>query len=485
MKIYNNEKGILDNSANFAKAEFAYELSENCIPTAKNLFATATSMYEQEQNTMVFAVLCSVGWNLNDDVFVPEDTFAAVKTPILKPVNLDHLGQEDHKKNNTFGVIIDSYPVDDQLNIVSSPDDMRHVVIATLLWDHYFEDRVKTIEAKMKEGKQFVSMECHFNDFAYGLRKMHEDGTIEQETLVVPRNEETSRLTRFLRAYKGKGLVTIAGQKYKIGRVLKNQVFTGVAFVDRPANPESVVFPQKVRIKESMFVTASLNDFKVDEIQDDGVLNNLDKGVIMAEVKQEVKETKAECGEDCMEECAKWKAEHAKVQEEYAKMKAECEALAKDMAEAKKMSDEYKAKAEKAESEAKATAEALAKMTEEVTAMKKKEVMASRAAKLRSIDQLNFVDADEQKAVAALGEMPEETWNVTFAAATKIFETIKKVETANAAKAETAKADEVKAEDVQNAKADEQPNLATAAANSDKMTAVQQAARKLFGNKLK
>jgi hypothetical protein len=484
MKIYNNEIGLVTDVGNFAKAEFAYELSENSVPSAKKLFASANTMYDIEKNTLVFAVLCSVGWNLNDDIFVPEDTFAAVKTPILKPVNLDHLGQEDHAKNNTFGVIIDSYPVNENLEVVSSAEEMRHVVIATLLWDHYFEDRVKTIEAKMKEGKQFVSMECHFNDFAYGLRKVHEDGKVEEETLVVPRNEETSRLTRFLRAYKGKGLVTVAGQKYKIGRVLKNQLFTGVAFVDRPANPESIVFPQKIRVKESMFVTASLNDFKVDEIQDECVLNTLDKGVIMAEVKQEVKETKAECGEDCMEECAKWKAEHAKMQEECAKMKAEHEAVAKDCAEAKKMADEYKAKAEKAESEAKATAEALAKMTEEVTAMKKKEVMASRASQLRSINQLTFVNEDEQKAVASLGEMSEEVWNVTFAAANKIFTAVKKAEQ-TVASAKTENKDEVKAEDIEKAKADEQANLATAAANTGKISTIQEAARDLFKRKAK
>jgi hypothetical protein len=244
------------------------------------------------------------------------------------------------------------------------------------------------------------------------------------------------------------------------------------------------VFPQKIRVKESMFVTASLNDFKVDEIQDECVLNTLDKGVIMAEVKQEVKETKAECGEDCMEECAKWKAEHAKMQEECAKMKAEHEAVAKDCAEAKKMADEYKAKAEKAESEAKATAEALAKMTEEVTAMKKKEVMASRASQLRSINQLTFVNEDEQKAVASLGEMSEEVWNVTFAAANKIFTAVKKAEQ-TVASAKTENKDEVKAEDIEKAKADEQANLATAAANTGKISTIQEAARDLFKRKAK
>jgi hypothetical protein len=492
MKIYPNEIPFVGTShLSVAKAEFSFDFDEANVPNAKKLLSSLAgvtgTVYDEDQMTVVYALLCSIGWNLNDDIFVPEHTFAAVKTPILKPANLDHLGQEKHKVNNTFGFIIDSYPVDSALQVTASVDDIEHIIVAVALWTHYFEDRVKEIETRMAQGKQFVSMECHFRDFDYGLKKINAFGQVEDETTIVVRNEDTSKLTKFLRAYKGKGVVTIDGQKYKIGRVLKNQVFTGVAFVEKPANPQSVVFSQSIRVRESMFAAASFQDFVVEDSEVQSVLNVLDTGVtIMADVKNEneVKNAKAECMDDSAEAMKTLKAS-------YDAKTAEAEALAAELAAAKMTAEEFKAKFVKAEADAQAHAEALAKMTDQVNAMNKATVTAARASQLRAIAQIGFVDTDETKALAQLAEMSEDNWKVTFAGASKCADLEKQLAVAKADKVQTAvatetKENEVKAEDVEKAVAEKTPDLsAVAAASSTKLDDLKNAAAQIWASKNK
>ena len=76
-------------------------------------------------------------------------------------------------------------------------------------------------------------MECFFTGFDYGL--------IDQKTgdyKVLSRNNDTAYLSKHLRAYGGTG----EHEGYKIGRVLRNITFSGKGFVDRPANPDSIIF---------------------------------------------------------------------------------------------------------------------------------------------------------------------------------------------------------------------------------------------------
>ncbi len=66
-------------------------------------------------------------------------------------------------------------------------------------------------------------------NFDYGLAG--NDGSVK----IVSRNKATAFLTKFLKAYGGDGVY----QGYKVGRVLRNFRFVGMANVDKPANPKS------------------------------------------------------------------------------------------------------------------------------------------------------------------------------------------------------------------------------------------------------
>ncbi|MFX9552086.1 hypothetical protein ABTO49_21095, partial [Acinetobacter baumannii] len=85
--------------------------------------------------------------------------------------------------------------------------------------------------AEIAEGKWFVSMECLFKGFDYALEAA--DGT----TRVVARNETTAFLSKYLRCYGGSG----THGDSRIGRLMRNIVFSGKGLVRTPANPESVI----------------------------------------------------------------------------------------------------------------------------------------------------------------------------------------------------------------------------------------------------
>ncbi|MBN9520667.1 hypothetical protein J0H58_19475 [bacterium] len=181
------------------------------------------------------AVLVTTGWNRNDDVFDPVEVWAARKTPDDKPLNYEH---DDAK---IVGHIVGSRVTSDDgtdLGDETVVDDLPakfHVVTAALLYKHWqtpeLQQRMDTLLAEIAEGKWFVSMECLFKGFDYALKAA--DGT----SRVVARNETTAFLSKHLRAYGGSGQYGDS----KVGRVLRNIVFSGKGLVKNPANPESVI----------------------------------------------------------------------------------------------------------------------------------------------------------------------------------------------------------------------------------------------------
>lgn len=191
-------------------------------------------------SALINSILVTTNWNRNDDIFAPEDTWAALRTPVWKPVNLDHKGRES-TENQIIGVIQNASPVNDDYEYIYCEEDKVpekfHILIGMIVWEKYFPEAVKEIKANIKDKKQYVSMECLISDFGYGLCEKDSD-----VINLMPRNEVTSKLTQHLKAYGGKGVVTIDNKEYKIGRWLRSYIFSGVAFVDRPANPDSIVF---------------------------------------------------------------------------------------------------------------------------------------------------------------------------------------------------------------------------------------------------
>jgi hypothetical protein len=205
------------------------------------------------------SVLVSTGWNKNDDVFTAEAAWAARSTPEDKQFNFMH------NENDIIGHITDAYVIDKEGKKISadaedSPNDFDIITEAVLYnsWtDPENRERMTNIIAEIEEGKWFVSMECLFSDFDYAM--IAPDG----EGHLVARNEESSFLTKHLRAYGGEGQF----EGYTVGRALKNIAFSGKGLVSNPANPRSIILEKSrsFTINTDISDKLSIGEFKMSD----------------------------------------------------------------------------------------------------------------------------------------------------------------------------------------------------------------------------
>lgn len=180
------------------------------------------------------SILVTSNWNKNDDVFRPEIIWAAKDTPIHKPTN------DGHDSMKILGHMVKSWAVDDSGAILSDDTtelpEKFHILVGSVIykvWPSYEnqEKYVSELIEKIEAGEKYVSMECGFKNFDYAISS--DDGI-----KIIERNKDTAFLSKYLRAYGGDGVYNGA----KIGRAVSEISFCGKGYVDKPANPESVIF---------------------------------------------------------------------------------------------------------------------------------------------------------------------------------------------------------------------------------------------------
>ena len=274
IKVYQAEKDAGLENIITANASIAYEspvlLGDNAV--TKNelkqfLPATVSKAAKDDDDIYhVYSILVSTSWNKNDDVSDKDEVWASKETPKYKPTNLEH----DEKQ--IVGGIIDNWAVDERFNIINENLDLKelpdhyHILVASVIYkqwqDPAYRKRALDLMEQIEAGDKYVSMECIFNGFDYAIigpdNKHH----------VIGRNNETAFLTQHLRAYGGTG----AYQEHQVGRLLRNITFSGKGFVDRPANPESIIF-DKDKVFE--FNSASVS-YKNTLFNENGVLTKVD-----------------------------------------------------------------------------------------------------------------------------------------------------------------------------------------------------------------
>lgn len=276
MRIYDAEKRAGINFENHVSSAFVTAqvrigdiekqfdgMSVADLVKATDTVQTVEQLLGQKQPdlALVVSILVSTGWNNNDDIFTPEEVWAARLSPLHKPMN------DNHDATKILGHIVQTRVLDKAGNVIELDDDESppsefDLEVAGVLYKQFDElrDRVEQIIEKSNAGEMFVSMEAWFPDFGYGL--------VDQETGVtklIDRTEATAFLTKHLRVFGGSGEY----EGYKIGRVLKNMIFGAQAFVNKPANPESVV--KVAAAKEAAsgdFVAANLNDLLEGGVED-------------------------------------------------------------------------------------------------------------------------------------------------------------------------------------------------------------------------
>jgi len=242
MKIFKQEiaDGLESKISSSASVSYA-ALVEPC--SGKPKFNKLKSLASYNDNDLYYlqSILVSSSWNKNDDIFDKEEVWSAKSTPEDKPTNLDH----DEK--TIIGHIIANWPITedgiliDENTPVDNLPNKYHILTGSVIYRSFtipeLQARAEKLIDEIQNGTKYVSMECFFKGFDYGL--------IDKTTgnyKVLARNEETSYLTKFLRSYGGLG----EHDNYKIGRVLRNITFSGKGFVDKPANPDSIIFDNEI-----------------------------------------------------------------------------------------------------------------------------------------------------------------------------------------------------------------------------------------------
>jgi len=250
------EKIIASNSISYAS------IAEPCdTDNTKQIESKISASLSDADLYYVQSILVSSSWNKNDDIFDKAEVWKARKTPEDKPTNLEH------DENLIIGHITSNWPIDDDGNIIQETIDATelpekfHIVTGSVIYKAFsspeLKERAEKLIAEIENGTKYVSMECYFNGFDYGL--------IEKSTgnfKVLARDNNTAYLSKYLRAYGGQG----EHEDYKIGRVLRNITFSGKGFVDKPANPDSIIFSKKL--------IDDLLDKKNDNLSNSGVIEN-------------------------------------------------------------------------------------------------------------------------------------------------------------------------------------------------------------------
>lgn len=362
--VFEQEKldGLEEIIINNAKAGQQFYVKTNNIPSIDKHISKASQQLDPTLHQLD-SILCSIGTNENDDVFLGEEVYAARNSPVDKPVNVDHVAKDiiGHIKaymllDTDFNII----PEDTPFNELPEKFHLATSAVIYKSWeDDKEEERVLDIIEKANAGEKFVSMECFFKGFDYGLTNSKTN-----EKYVIARNKDTSFLTKALRIYGGSGKF----KEYTVCRVLRNIVFNGKGIVDNPANKESIIFSNT-----SPFAHAKLQDNVYDILE-----TPINKEMIMADTNDtlitELKASKANLEAKVAElegklsevSTASVKTQIAELEKSVASKDSEIEALTKKVTDLETVKAEINAKlgeVTKTAEEATAKLDAIAKET--------------------------------------------------------------------------------------------------------------------------
>lgn len=338
--------------------------------------------FEDEDLYYVQSILVTSSWNKNDDIFDSHEIWLAKNTPEDKPTNLEH------DESLIIGHITSNWPIDEQGNIIPEDTDLSelpdkyHILTGSVIYNGFSQpelrERAQKLIAEIESGEKFVSMECFFKGFDYGLRNKETD-----QYHVLARNEKTAHLTKYLRAYGGLG----EHENYKIGRVLRNITFSGKGFVNKPANPESIIFSSKTILekknddftKTGVSMNKSTSNMEIYEMSENKeAVETIEEELAPAAVATVVAEEPASSETEqtvVAEEQEVTETKEVAMKHEEMKMKMKDEDMKKKEEEMKKKEEALvtKMKAEFAEELAKLEEESKALLAEKEEAVKKAE----------------------------------------------------------------------------------------------------------------
>jgi len=280
------DDGIADKVQSTASIAYCtpFSIKEGKVENKSDIGSIEKLLAEnKDQNDLYYleSVLVSTNWNRNDDVFLSDVTWAARNTPEDKQFNFMH------DENDIIGHITGSYVINKDGQVIADdseqvPKDFDIITTAVLYnsWmNEENKERMHRIIAEIDEDKWFVSMECLFAGFDYAVINTTGDQQL------ITRSEESSFLTKHLRAYGGTGEY----EGYKVGRALRDISFSGKGLVSNPANPRSIILNSKsIAFSVSDISTIEEINMSKSQVQDEQLV---EESVVAEELTEEVVET--------------------------------------------------------------------------------------------------------------------------------------------------------------------------------------------------
>jgi hypothetical protein len=393
MQIY--EKEILDGIADIVKSNASIAYASEIHPTPVNeinskQYNIDKSIANLEDSDLYYvqSILVTSSWNKNDDIFDKNEVWLSRNTPEDKPTNLEH------DEGVIIGHIVSNWPIDEDGALIDDNIDPSqipekfHILTGSVIYKGFSNPELKArsekLIAEIENGTKYVSMECYFKGFDYGLINQSNN-----EYKVLARNAETAFLTKHLRAYGGLG----EHEGYKIGRVLRGITFSGKGYVDKPANPDSIIFNG-----QNLFVKKNTDFIKAGVFTESP--NKTENNTMSVEKDIEELKARVEASSDCAQatkdayslaielkdKITELEATIATQNSELNGLKAANEELVQQTEAAKKMSQEEMMKKEedmkKAKSELDSALETIAAYKGKEAEMMKKEKKMKRMASL-------------------------------------------------------------------------------------------------------
>ena len=272
MEIFQNEiddglSEVLFTSASLCYASYVKPLSNDLVSTINKGDFKVLAGIQDKDLYYTQSILVTTSWNKNDDIFDKAEVWAARNTPIHKPTNIEHNeGTIVGHITSNWPITDDGIPIDQSTTVENLPDKY-HILTGSVIYIGYtdkdLKDRASKLIAEIEDETKYVSMECFFKGFDYGLINKNTG-----EYKVMGRNNETAFLTKHLRAYGGIGEY----QEHKVGRVLRQITFSGKGFVNKPANPESIIFSKNNLLFTKKNIESTIVEEKNDDFKKEGVL---------------------------------------------------------------------------------------------------------------------------------------------------------------------------------------------------------------------
>lgn len=289
MKIFDQEMndGLEKVIASNSRISYA-SVAEPCFDKSLSKIKHIKSLAALNDNDLYYvqSILVSSNWNKNDDIFDKGEVWLARNTPEDKPTNLEH------DEATIIGHITSNWPITedgvliDEDTPLDSLPKKYHILTGSVIYRAFsnpdLKDRAEKLISEIENGQKYVSMECLFNGFDYGLVNASTG-----EYKVLARNDNTAYLTKHLRAYGGSG----EHEGYKVGRVLRNITFSGKGFVDKPANPDSIIFTKKTLHSEIQNNFEQKNeDLSIAGVSNDQLTLNAENNIMSLDIELVIKE---------------------------------------------------------------------------------------------------------------------------------------------------------------------------------------------------